>query len=110
MGDSLARRRDALIASPTFTLKDVMTKSALIGFKLQGRRALVTGSASGIGLATAGLLARSGAHVAMNDLPTEALITAVSHFKAQGFRVDAVPGDLSMSSSARDVALKQYVA
>ena len=83
-----------------------MTKSALIGFNLQGRRALVTGSASGIGLATAGLLVRSGAHVAMNDLPTEALITAVSHFKAQGFRVDAVPGDLSMSASARDVALK----
>jgi 3-oxoacyl-[acyl-carrier protein] reductase len=50
-----------------------MTKPALIEFKLQGRRALVTGSASGIGLATAGLLARSGAHVAMNDLPTEAL-------------------------------------
>ncbi len=47
-----------------------MTKSALIGFNLQGRRALVTGSAAGIGLATAGLLARSGAHVAMNDLPT----------------------------------------
>ena len=83
-----------------------MTKSALIGFNLQGRRALVTGSASGIGLATAGLLARSGAHVAMNDLPTEALTTAVSQFKAQGFRVDAVPGDLSMSASARDVALE----
>jgi 3-oxoacyl-[acyl-carrier protein] reductase len=83
-----------------------MTKSSLIEFNLQGRRALVTGSASGIGLATAGLLARSGAHVAMNDLPTEALTTAVGHFKAQGFRVDAVPGDLSVSASARDVALK----
>lgn len=83
-----------------------MTKPALIGFNLQGRRALVTGCASGIGLATAGLLARSGAHVAMNDLPTAALTTAVSNFKAQGFRVEAVPGDLSLSASARDVALK----
>ncbi len=83
-----------------------MTKSELIRFNLQGRRALVTGSASGIGLATAGLLARSGAHVAMNDLPTDALTRAVSEFKAQGFRVDAVPGDLSMSASARDVALE----
>ena len=83
-----------------------MTISSLIGFNLQGRRALVTGSASGIGLATAGLLARSGAHVAMNDLPAEALTTAVGHFKAQGFQVDAVPGDLSVSASARDVALK----
>jgi len=82
-----------------------MTKSALIGFNLQGRRALVTGSASGIGLATAGLLARSGAHVAMNDLPTDALTIAVRNFKAQGLRVDAVPGDLGVSASARDAAL-----
>jgi len=82
-----------------------MTKSALISFNLQGRCALVTGSASGIGLATAGLLARSGAHVAMNDLPTDALTRAVSDLKGQGFQVEAVPGDLSMSASARDVAL-----
>ena len=83
-----------------------MTKSALIGFHLKGRRALVTGSASGIGLATAGLLARSGAHVAMNDMPTDALTRAVSDFKGQGFRVEAVPGELSLSASARDVSLK----
>jgi 3-oxoacyl-[acyl-carrier protein] reductase len=83
-----------------------MTKPALIGFNLQGRRALVTGSASGIGLATAGLLARSGALVAMNDLPTDALTKAVRDFKGQGFRVDAVPGDLSMSASARAVSRK----
>jgi 3-oxoacyl-[acyl-carrier protein] reductase len=83
-----------------------MTKPSLIGFNLQGRRALVTGSASGIGLATAGLLARSGAQVAMNDLATGALTRAVGEFKDQGLRVDAVPGDLSMSASARDVSLK----
>jgi 3-oxoacyl-[acyl-carrier protein] reductase len=73
---------------------------------LQGRRALVTGSASGIGLATAERLARSGAHVAMNDLPTETLTRVVSDFKARGFRVDAVPGDLSVSTSACDVGLE----
>ena len=83
-----------------------MTKIEVIEFKLQGIRALVTGSASGIGLATAERLARSGAHVAMNDLPTAALTSAVSSFKAQGLQVDAVPGDLSISASARDVALK----
>jgi 3-oxoacyl-[acyl-carrier protein] reductase len=82
-----------------------MTQTPSIHFNLQGRRALVTGSASGIGLATAGLLARSGAHVAMNDLPTDALTSAVSAFETQGFRVEAVPGDLSVSSSARNVAL-----
>src|ERR1700730_18021033 len=75
-------------------------------FNLKGRRALVTGSASGIGLATAELLARSGAHVAMNDLTTQTLESAVGRLKIEGFAVDAVPGDLSVSARARDVALK----
>ncbi len=83
-----------------------MTNPDLIDFKLQGRRALVTGSASGIGLATAERLARSGAQVAMNDLPTEALTQVVGEFKARGFLVEAVPSDLSVSASAREVGLK----
>jgi 3-oxoacyl-[acyl-carrier protein] reductase len=83
-----------------------MRKPDLIDFKLQGRRALVTGSASGIGLATAERLARSGAHVAMNDLATDTLTRVVSDLKARGFRVDAVPGDLSVSAIARAVGLK----
>jgi 3-oxoacyl-[acyl-carrier protein] reductase len=83
-----------------------MPNKSLLEFKLQGRRALVTGSASGIGLATAERLARSGAHVAMNDLPTNALARAVSTLKTEGFSVEAVPGDLSVSAHARDVGLK----
>jgi ketoreductase RED2 len=83
-----------------------MATIELVEFQLHGMRALVTGSASGIGLATAERLARSGARVAMNDLPTEALTSAVRNFKAQGLRVEAVPGDLGVSTSARDVALK----
>lgn len=83
-----------------------MTNPALIDFKLHGCRALVTGSASGIGLATAERLARSGAHVAMNDLPTDALTRVVSDFKGRGFRVEAVPGDLSVSARTRDVGSK----
>lgn len=83
-----------------------MRNPALIDFKLQGRRALVTGSASGIGRATAERLARSGAHVAMNDLPTEILANAVAGLRAEGFSVEAVPGDLSVSASARDVSLR----
>jgi 3-oxoacyl-[acyl-carrier protein] reductase len=83
-----------------------MSEPDLIDFKLQGRRALVTGSASGIGLATAERLARSGAHVALNDLPSSPLTQVVSVLKAQGLRVDAVPGDLGVSASARAVGLK----
>jgi 3-oxoacyl-[acyl-carrier protein] reductase len=83
-----------------------MTTTDLIEFKLRGMRALVTGSASGIGLATADRLARSGAHVAMNDLPTDALARAVGGLKARGLSVEAVPGDLSQSANARAVGLK----
>jgi 3-oxoacyl-[acyl-carrier protein] reductase len=83
-----------------------MAKADLIEFKLHGTRALVTGSASGIGLATAELLARSGAHVAMNDLPTDALARAVDALEAQGCLVGAVAGDLSESTNARNVGLK----
>jgi 3-oxoacyl-[acyl-carrier protein] reductase len=78
----------------------------LIEFNLHGIRALVTGSAAGIGLATARRLARSGAHVAMNDLPTDALAHVVSDLKDQGLAVEAVPGDLSNATTARDVGLK----
>lgn len=81
-------------------------KHTRIDFKLQGRRALVTGSASGIGLATAERLARSGARVAMNDLPTDVLASAVGNLRAQGFYVEAVPGDLSVSENARAVGLR----
>jgi 3-oxoacyl-[acyl-carrier protein] reductase len=42
----------------------------------------------------------------MNDLPKDALSRAVSDFKAQGLRVEAVPGDLSVSANAREVSLK----
>jgi 3-oxoacyl-[acyl-carrier protein] reductase len=78
----------------------------LLDFNLKQRRALVTGSASGIGLATAQRLARSGAHVAMNDLPTDALTSAVSMLRTEGFSVEAVPGDLGVAASAREVGLK----
>ena len=41
----------------------------MLSADLRGWRALVTGAASGIGLGTAELFARSGAAVALNDLP-----------------------------------------
>ncbi len=80
------------------------TSRPVIDFKLSGKRALVTGSASGIGLATAALLARSGAHVAMNDVAEEALARAVAALRREGLAVEAVPGDLSASASSRTVA------
>ena len=93
-----------LIELPERTVEETMTTTSLIEFRLQGRRALVTGSASGIGFATAERLARSGARVAMNDLPTPALDHAVNVLRDAGWLVDPVPGDLSVSATARDVA------
>jgi 3-oxoacyl-[acyl-carrier protein] reductase len=75
-----------------------------IDFRLEGRRALVTGSAAGIGLATAERLARSGAEVAMNDVATEALAREVERLAGDGLSVFAVPGDLGVGESARSVA------
>ncbi|MDE2304478.1 MAG: SDR family oxidoreductase [Gammaproteobacteria bacterium] len=67
-------------------------------------RALVTGSASGIGFATAERLAESGARVAMNDLPTPALALAVERLRERGLAVEAVAGDLGIAATAREVA------
>ncbi len=81
-----------------------MTNRSPIEFRLEGRRALVTGSASGIGLATATRLARSGARVAMNDLPSEALDRAVAALRVEGLEVHAAAGDLGRSATATQVA------
>jgi 3-oxoacyl-[acyl-carrier protein] reductase len=75
-----------------------------VTFNLAGRRALVTGSASGIGRATADLLARSGARVAMNDVAEGPLHATVSEWRLAGRDVHAVPGDLGQSAAAAQVA------
>jgi 3-oxoacyl-[acyl-carrier protein] reductase len=65
---------------------------------LSGKRALVTGAASGIGLATVEALARAGATVALNDLASNAqLDKEVSRLIALGLKVVAAPGDVGDS-------------
>ena len=70
-----------------------MTKSN-IQYQLEGKRALVTGAASGIGLGTATLLAKSGAAVAINDLAGERLDEVVSNLQGEGLNVIAAPGSV----------------
>jgi 3-oxoacyl-[acyl-carrier protein] reductase len=62
-------------------------------YDLSGKRALVTGAASGIGLGTATALAKAGAKVAINHLPDDLRgAEAVRDLKAQGCDVIAAPG------------------
>ena len=83
-----------------------MVRRDLVEFRLAGCRALVTGSASGIGWATAERLARGGARVAMNDLDGESLEAAVARLKADGLDVESVAGDLSQSATASAVGVR----
>ncbi|MBV9812818.1 MAG: SDR family oxidoreductase [Acetobacteraceae bacterium] len=65
-------------------------------YDLRGRTALVTGAASGIGLATATILARSGATVAINHLPDDTRgEQSVAQLAGDGHKVIAAPGNVA---------------
>jgi len=70
-------------------------------YDLAGNTALVTGAASGIGLATAELLASSGAMVAINYLPGDDRGRAVvERLAAEGHKVIEAPGDVATAGEA----------
>lgn len=68
---------------------------------LAGKVALVTGGAAGIGRATALLLARAGAAVAVLDLDAPGLEAVVREIEAAGGRGLAIPGDVSQEADCR---------
>jgi 3-oxoacyl-[acyl-carrier protein] reductase len=72
----------------------------MITVDLEGKRALVTGGASGIGLATTRLFARCGAAVAVNHLPADGRTAALVATLMQESRVIVAPGDVSDPESA----------
>ncbi len=74
---------------------------------LQGKAALVTGGASGIGFATVQTFARRGATVAINHLPDDPRGPAqVERLKGEGFRVIGAPGDVSKPGEAERMVRK----
>jgi len=72
---------------------------------LEGKSALVTGGASGIGRATALAFAREGARVAVADILEEAAQSTVSEIKAMGGQAIAIACDVT-----DDDAVKAMIA
>ncbi|OBF60660.1 short-chain dehydrogenase [Mycobacterium sp. 852002-51971_SCH5477799-a] len=60
----------------------------------EGRGAVITGGASGIGLATATEFARRGARLVLADVDQAALERAVAHLKGEGFDAHGVACDV----------------
>jgi 3-oxoacyl-[acyl-carrier protein] reductase len=73
----------------------------MITYHLKGRNALVTGGASGIGLAAVTMLAKAGASVAMNHLPDDQMAEkALAALRDEGFDVIAAPGSVADADMA----------
>lgn len=76
----------------------------MISADLSRKRVLVTGGASGIGLATAELFAKCGAQVVINDLPGNPELTAqTERLCSQGFTVFAEAGDMSNEADIKSM-------
>jgi 3-oxoacyl-[acyl-carrier protein] reductase len=73
----------------------------MITADLRGKAALVTGGASGIGLATVELLLLAGAKVAMNHLADdERGRSEIERFTAHGYPIIGAPGDVARPGEA----------
>ncbi len=75
----------------------------------ENKVALVTGAASGLGLATAKAFAESGASVVLADWNEEAAQSAAKEFVAQGHRTLAIRCDVSDDAQV-EAMVKQTVA
>lgn len=77
-----------------------MSKNPL---SLKGKVALVTGAASGIGLATSEVLAEYGAHVVLLDINEELGNKAAKKIKEEGFKASFKKCDVTSSENCKNV-------
>jgi NAD(P)-dependent dehydrogenase (short-subunit alcohol dehydrogenase family) len=77
-----------------------------MGNRLQGKSAIVTGAASGIGRATAELFGREGARLVINDVNEARLKEIAKGIEAVGGEVVALAGDVSVESDVKALVAK----
>jgi meso-butanediol dehydrogenase/(S,S)-butanediol dehydrogenase/diacetyl reductase len=79
--------------------------------RFEGKAALVTGAASGIGRATAQRLGSEGASVALADIDIEGAETVARAIRAEhGVAVTAIPFDAAQPASCREMVDKSVAA
>jgi NAD(P)-dependent dehydrogenase (short-subunit alcohol dehydrogenase family) len=81
--------------------------------ELKGKTAVITGGASGIGLATAIQFSKAGANIVLGDIEDAPLHTQVEEMRSHGATVIGVHCDVAQESDVealRDAALKQFGA
>jgi len=76
-----------------------LTKTA--SFRLDGRRALITGAGRGIGLTAASALADAGAHVTLAARTTREIEDAAAAIRARGQKADALTLDVTDVAAVR---------
>jgi NAD(P)-dependent dehydrogenase (short-subunit alcohol dehydrogenase family) len=73
---------------------------------MEGKVALVTGAASGLGLATATAFAKAGAAVTMADWDDKAVREAAAQLAAEGYQTLAIQCDVSDDKQVQDMVDK----
>jgi NAD(P)-dependent dehydrogenase (short-subunit alcohol dehydrogenase family) len=79
--------------------------------RLDGKSAVITGAAKGIGGATADVFAAEGARIVATDIDADGLEARRQRLAAQGAEIATVVGDVSVEADARrmiDAAVEHY--
>ena len=77
--------------------------------QLTGKVAVITGGASGIGLATAKALASKGAHLVLADIEAEALEKAATELAVGGTKVESVVCDVGKLTDVERLAATAFL-